>query len=1176
MEINRLVIIILILFSCLSQSVFSEEETGGLQLTYLESGMGGVPSGMGGAFTAIADDGNAPFYNPAGLPRINKKLLTLNYQNSFIGSANFIYLSYVGIIKENKQGLGFSFIWDGIADLPSYTTEQKSGPSYSFTQIQAGISYGLRLLPRFYTGISGKFFYYNIATYSANNFDSDIGLFYNLLRNVNIGILFQNFLPLSYRLYSKEESIPFTVRSGIAFQIPGLNLMLSYEMEKQVEPSFDATPFYHHAGLRYNLFRMINLTGGYNKGDITLGLQIAIDKFTFFTGTARNEQGGKLSFSASYEFQDQPKADIEMEYFYEGISAYQNKDYRSAVKYFEQVLEMRDNPTAEFYLKNSKAYLESEAWMSKEDQALVGMKYELAKKYISQELYGKAISTLREVLEIDPSNEEARNLVTQVKNRVKQDVDKYYQNALSLFKSNKMEESLKECENSLALDPEHKPTLELKAKNEELLKDILAKRTKDEQVDAEAEALFQQGLENYQNENWIEAVNNFKKSYDLKKNEEAKTYLEKTRKKLEDAKITAQHKKESDNHLKLGIGLYEKGQLQESISEFEKALNIYPQNSEAQKYLTEARGKYDAIVSEPLEEGKKALREGRLADAILQFSKVLEIDKNNAVAKRFLSKAQSLIKDYVNSNLKLANKEYQAENYVKALEYYREVLKLDSDNQPAGKGEKDSRMKLDSTIKQYFNKGVEYFDKNEMKKSITEFEKALDLDPEYTPAKNFLTKARKKYEENKQAYQIQEYWQNGQDLFQNRNFEKAKGFFEKVLESEPNNMKASEYIERCNKELAVLQKQEQIAKIIADGMIFYRRRKYSDAIEVWQKVKEVDPENKLIDEYISYAKRAQEESLNKYYNDGTKYFQEGDLLRAKESLEKALEANPRHQKAKRKLAEVKAAIYQRVMQTQKAGKEEFKKGNYDEAAEQFENVLQYEKDNDEIEDYLRMSQEAKSAMIQGKDLFKQKKYSEAMEKFNFVMDLNKDDSKAKQAYNQVLAEGKKQLSTWYNEGIDFYNKGALKSAYLRFKSVVETDPTHQEGKKMLDKVDTEIEKKCSSLYKSGLSYYESKDYKKAIDQFNDIMELRNNYKDARLILAKAQKNYDQLTAKERKVASEKIQVRLYAGIKLYRDGKLNEAIREWEKVLAVDPGNAKATKYINRARYKIKQLEKLK
>jgi hypothetical protein len=52
---------------------------------FLDTGVGARPVGMGGAFTAIADDSNAPMYNPAGIVQVQWNELAAAYANLFSG-----------------------------------------------------------------------------------------------------------------------------------------------------------------------------------------------------------------------------------------------------------------------------------------------------------------------------------------------------------------------------------------------------------------------------------------------------------------------------------------------------------------------------------------------------------------------------------------------------------------------------------------------------------------------------------------------------------------------------------------------------------------------------------------------------------------------------------------------------------------------------------------------------------------------------------------------------------------------------------------------------------------------------------------------------------------------------------------------------------------------------------
>lgn len=1170
MEIYKTIIVILLgVLFCLNVSA---EDYWGTTLPYYDRGIGGVPSGLGGAFVSLANDGHACFYNPAGIPDIKKRLLNINYQSSFIGGENLIYASYVHNINE-QTGLGFSFIWSGLGSLPIYDKDHVNIGTYSVQHYQLGISYGRKLSSRINIGATGKLFYHSIWSYSANSLDLDIGTKINITRGLNYGLVFQNVAPIEYTFKTTSEDLPLTVKTGLNYTISGF--LIIYEIDKTVVSPFSATAFVHHIGARYAFSHYLALNAGYDLSKIYLGINLRLERLDFFSGTIRSADAGNLNFGVTYEFSQEASADLEMEDFYQGIVAYQNKDYRTAIKYFKKVKEKRNDPTADYYLRNAEAFLESEEWMSEEEKVLVGMKMELAKRYIDNDEYGKAISTLRDVLTVNPDNDEAEELMAKVKSKVNSKVETIYNEAKILFEQKKHRESLNKCDSGLSLNPEHKPLLELQKENANILGDVLEKEKLVQQKQEEADAFYNLGLESFKDGNWADAINNFEKSYVLIQREETKLYLDKAKKQLVDAKLSEKKHKESEIHVQLGVDLYNKNKIKDAIKEFETAVNLYPQNETAQNYLNEARTKYDSMVQEPLENGKIALRDGRLSDAIKNFQAVLKIDPENEIAKRFLDKSKSLIDDNIKFNLKQGQQELHNRNYSKALEYFREVLNLDPNNKQAKAGVDTSLKNLQGVVKSFVSKGIDLFNKKKYNSAIEQFEKALNLDKEYVPAKEWLEKTKKLYEKNKIILTIEEYMQSGIEQYQNKNYQQAKSFFEKVLQLRSNHKNANSYIKKCDVELSKLEKQERIARVITDGLIQYRRKKYNEAIDIWKKAKEMDPTNKIIDEYISFAEKSKQESMNKYFNDGLRFYEEGNLLKAKENLEKALQQNPKHSKAKAKLSEVKSAIFEQVSVAKNKGRESFNRGDYDEAMEQFRTVLRFEEENDEIVDLLQMAEKSRDMMDEGNKMMKEEKYAEAIDKFDEVLGYNKNDKNAKSKKDLAVLEGKKRASQWYNDGLQYYKNNDLKKAYVRFSSVVEANPQHTEAKNMLDKVSKEIDNKVSSYYKTGLSYYEKGDYKSAITEFNKILNLKGSYKDTSLLLTKANKIYNQKSSQDRKLSQEKVQTFLYEGIRLYRNGKLQEAIDEWEKVLKVYPNHSKAIKYINRAKYKLQQMDKL-
>ena len=172
MEVNR-VKIILLYFLFFVTSLYSAVGFGGMNLPYNFDGIGGKASGMGGAFVSISDDGTALFYNPAGISRVRNKIFTINYQNSFLGNANLLYLSYISKLGDENHGIGVSFLYNGVSDMISYTSEQISAGTYSFSHLQISFGYGINL-NRFQIGSSLKFYNFNqplLLEFYLNSFD---------------------------------------------------------------------------------------------------------------------------------------------------------------------------------------------------------------------------------------------------------------------------------------------------------------------------------------------------------------------------------------------------------------------------------------------------------------------------------------------------------------------------------------------------------------------------------------------------------------------------------------------------------------------------------------------------------------------------------------------------------------------------------------------------------------------------------------------------------------------------------------------------------------------------------------------------------------------------------------------------------------------------------------------
>ena len=73
--------------------------------------VGTRPLGMGGAFIAVADDGNTITWNPAGLPRLRRKEFTSSYADLY---AMDITHSYTGIVWPFGDRIAVGFDWANV------------------------------------------------------------------------------------------------------------------------------------------------------------------------------------------------------------------------------------------------------------------------------------------------------------------------------------------------------------------------------------------------------------------------------------------------------------------------------------------------------------------------------------------------------------------------------------------------------------------------------------------------------------------------------------------------------------------------------------------------------------------------------------------------------------------------------------------------------------------------------------------------------------------------------------------------------------------------------------------------------------------------------------------------------------------------------------------------------
>lgn len=210
--------------------------------------IGARPLGMGGAFSAIANDANAIFWNPAGIVTLQRQEISTMYSDLYgIGLANS-YLGYVLPVSDN-HALAVDWMHIGQED-----------DGLGFRQDNFNLAYSLRLPWNISVGTKAKMLDMDISLDGTSwgksrGYGFDIGFMMRPTENLRIALIGQDIggTSVTYDNDITEEIMPQKFRFGAAYS-PMEGLLLAADVDDRI-----------HVGAEYWLMGILALRGGVQK-----------------------------------------------------------------------------------------------------------------------------------------------------------------------------------------------------------------------------------------------------------------------------------------------------------------------------------------------------------------------------------------------------------------------------------------------------------------------------------------------------------------------------------------------------------------------------------------------------------------------------------------------------------------------------------------------------------------------------------------------------------------------------------------------------------------------------------------------------------------------------------------------------------------------------------------------
>jgi tetratricopeptide (TPR) repeat protein len=421
-------------------------------LVILEEPIGARPVGMGGAFTAVADDINALYYNPAGLSFLTRPELSTMYLKGLVDS----YYGFAGFVlpfKKSALALSMTTFDGGSMDINTLNSDGSFKESKTVKAEKDQIpmlSYSFVIGPALSFGLNLKMVQSTLVEdYPATAYAADVGL---LIRPINdsfcLGFVTKNIgTPIKYK--NLEHPLPMSYKAGVAIK-PADWLTLSGDYEKP--DVLGSGPGYSQAdwlgrglnnaklnprfnlGLELSIMRLLFLRAGFRGGKsgdeqnaLYAGFGLGAGGFLLdysFAGIGKNlDKMHRMSFTMTFGSLTN----------YRRGEGYRKKEmYERAIYWLSKVSEKDGN-----YSKAKESIAEARKQITSRHY------YDKGQEYFNEEQYVQAIEEWKKVVELIPKYRDTEEKLTLAKSRLEE--------SEANISIGKAKETIKEAE-SIGLD----------------------------------------------------------------------------------------------------------------------------------------------------------------------------------------------------------------------------------------------------------------------------------------------------------------------------------------------------------------------------------------------------------------------------------------------------------------------------------------------------------------------------------------------------------------------------------------------------------------------------------------------------------------------------------------------------------------------------------------------------
>ena len=183
--------------------------------SFLDIGVGARALGMGGANTALADDANSLYWNPAGLAKLEKREFTASHAEMF-ESTRLDFLAYAHPTSQGTFAAGLTYLSQGKIDGRDSSGRQTAGYDASDAAVSLGYARKLEVAD---VGATFKYLRSHIGSTEAQGAAVDVGA-KRAFDRVSVGAALRNIGP-GLKFQDQRNDLPLRLTLGAAYKFAG-------------------------------------------------------------------------------------------------------------------------------------------------------------------------------------------------------------------------------------------------------------------------------------------------------------------------------------------------------------------------------------------------------------------------------------------------------------------------------------------------------------------------------------------------------------------------------------------------------------------------------------------------------------------------------------------------------------------------------------------------------------------------------------------------------------------------------------------------------------------------------------------------------------------------------------------------------------------------------------------